>query len=194
MRANLMGAPGPQPIITTPNDFIQDLQLDLANGRIYWLQGHSGQGNCGCQPMPPRVMRANLDGSNIQQISSSFSFVAPELVLDPTSGRMYRGRHLGFGDGIVRANMHDGSDEFCVDYIGGHTAIFGMALLMNEPKQVLGDITGDNVVNVSDLLAVIAAWGPCGDPKDCPADIAPPPTGDGQVNVSDLLMVVANWG
>ncbi len=52
---------------------------------------------------------------------------------------------------------------------------------------------GDGNVNVSDLLAVIAAWGPCPMPTDCPADIAPL-GGDDVVNVSDLLAVIGAWG
>lgn len=51
-----------------------------------------------------------------------------------------------------------------------------------------GDVNGDGIVDVSDLLAVIGAWGPCGPP--CPADL----NGDGAVNVSDLLTVIGNWG
>jgi hypothetical protein len=60
-----------------------------------------------------------------------------------------------------------------------------------------GDIAGnDNVVNVDDLLAIINAWGPCADPKNCPADIAPigPPQGNDVVNVDDLLAVINAWG
>jgi hypothetical protein len=53
---------------------------------------------------------------------------------------------------------------------------------------VPGDINGDGVVNITDLLAVIAAWGSCS--GLCPADV----TGDGEVNISDLLMVISNWG
>lgn len=53
-----------------------------------------------------------------------------------------------------------------------------------------GDITHDGVVNVSDLLAVISAWGPCPPPNLCAADL----NGDGAVNVSDLLLVISNWG
>ena len=49
------------------------------------------------------------------------------------------------------------------------------------------DITGDGQINVSDLLAVISAWGVC---PGCPADI----NADGQVNVTDLLMVINGWG
>ncbi len=51
-------------------------------------------------------------------------------------------------------------------------------------------VNGDGMVGVSDLLAVIAAWGPCADLNDCPADV----TYDGLVNVSDLLLVIASWG
>jgi hypothetical protein len=58
-----------------------------------------------------------------------------------------------------------------------------------------GDITGDGVVDVDDLLAVITEWGPCPTPPDpCPADIAPVGAPDGLVNVDDLLLVILNWG
>jgi hypothetical protein len=57
-----------------------------------------------------------------------------------------------------------------------------------------GDITGDDLVNIVDLLAVVSAWGACpAPPLPCPADIAPP-NGDGLVNIADLLAVIAAWG
>jgi glucose/arabinose dehydrogenase len=63
-----------------------------------------------------------------------------------------------------------------------------------EPPPQAGDITGDGVVNVDDLLSVIVNWGPCASPpRACPADIAPL-DGDAVVNVDDLLMVIMNWG
>jgi hypothetical protein len=40
---------------------------------------------------------------------------------------------------------------------------------------------------------VIGSWGVCGDPNNCPADIAPP-GGNDVVNVEDLLAVIGNWG
>jgi len=60
----------------------------------------------------------------------------------------------------------------------------------------VADIVPNGVVNVEDLLAVIAAWGPCANPSNCSADIAPvgPPLGDDLVNVQDLLAVIAEWG
>lgn len=58
-----------------------------------------------------------------------------------------------------------------------------------------GDVNTDGEVDVSDLLAVIGAWGPCPAlPGVCLADVSPHASGDGAVNVSDLLAVIANWG
>ena len=57
-----------------------------------------------------------------------------------------------------------------------------------------GDINGDGNVNVIDLLIVLNNWGACGNPANCPADVAPAPNGDDTVNVLDLLFVINNWG
>ena len=59
------------------------------------------------------------------------------------------------------------------------------------PKRpILGDLDGDGVVGVSDLVILLAEWGPCADCDDCPADL----DGDCTVGVSDLLILLANWG
>ena len=49
------------------------------------------------------------------------------------------------------------------------------------------DMDGNGVVDVADVLTVLASWGPC---AECPADIS----GDGVVGVGDLLTVLASWG
>lgn len=51
-----------------------------------------------------------------------------------------------------------------------------------------GDINGDNLVDVSDLLVLLSAWGTC--PDNCPADL----NSDGAVDVSDLLLLLSAWG
>jgi hypothetical protein len=66
---------------------------------------------------------------------------------------------------------------------GSHQPIY-----FYEVPPVIGDVNGDGTVNVADLLAVIAAWGPC--PPPCAADT----NGDGAVNISDLLLVIGHWG
>jgi hypothetical protein len=53
-----------------------------------------------------------------------------------------------------------------------------------------GDLNGDGVINVSDLLILLGAWGDCPASGPCPADL----NGDGTVNVSDLLILLGNWG
>ena len=49
-----------------------------------------------------------------------------------------------------------------------------------------GDTNGDGMVNVTDILAVVGAWGESGGSSDV--------NGDGIVDVSDLLAVVNAWG
>jgi hypothetical protein len=51
----------------------------------------------------------------------------------------------------------------------------------------LGDIDGDGDVDTADLLALLAAWGPC---ENCPEDL----DGNGVVDTADLLTLLANWG
>jgi len=55
---------------------------------------------------------------------------------------------------------------------------------------VWGDTDGDDVVNTTDLLNVLADWGMCQVPGGCPTDI----NGDGVINTTDLLIVLAEWG
>jgi 1,4-alpha-glucan branching enzyme len=55
---------------------------------------------------------------------------------------------------------------------------------VDNAEPCIADLTGDGVVNVSDILTIIAAWGT---PN---ADI----TGDNMTNVSDLLLVIGAFG
>ncbi|MBM44541.1 MAG: hypothetical protein CMJ36_05980 [Phycisphaerae bacterium] len=59
-------------------------------------------------------------------------------------------------------------------------------IIINPP--VLGDLNGDSLVDVLDLLVVIAEWGSC--PGECgAADL----NGDGVVDVLDLLIILQEW-
>jgi hypothetical protein len=63
------------------------------------------------------------------------------------------------------------------------------------PTLCAADVDGDGAVAVSDVLAIIGAWGSCGDGTFRPVgDIAPLPNGDCCVNVGDVLAVVGSWG
>ena len=49
-----------------------------------------------------------------------------------------------------------------------------------------GDVDGDGVINVADILGIVTAWGS----HNANADV----NDDGNVDVNDLLIVMANWG
>ena len=63
---------------------------------------------------------------------------------------------------------------------------------VEEVQGCLADLAGDNgIVDVNDLLFLIAAWGS----SDSPADITGPDSfPDGTVDIADLLQLIAAWG
>lgn len=55
-----------------------------------------------------------------------------------------------------------------------------------------GDVNGSGVVDLDDILCVIAGFGNF---DDCPTgDIAPPCTGDGIIDLDDILAVIGAFG
>jgi hypothetical protein len=63
-------------------------------------------------------------------------------------------------------------------------------ILTPVAEAVPGDIDGDGVVNIADLLAVLGSWGACeAPPAPCPSDV----NDDGVVDVVDFLLVLSNW-
>ncbi len=65
----------------------------------------------------------------------------------------------------------------------------GSAYIFNAAKSspCPWDLDGNRLIGTSDLLTLLASWGPC---KGCPADF----DGNGAVGTSDLLALLANWG
>jgi plastocyanin len=59
-------------------------------------------------------------------------------------------------------------------------------IVIDLPLACPADTNGDGTVNVTDILAVVGAWGESGGPADI--------NGDGVVDVTDLLTVVNAWG
>jgi hypothetical protein len=66
--------------------------------------------------------------------------------------------------------------------------LYAVTINDDNVPNVPGDVDGDGVVNVADLLTLLASWGACDGPP-CPADF----DNNGTVNVADLLTVLANW-
>ncbi len=53
--------------------------------------------------------------------------------------------------------------------------------------EISGDVNGDGVIDVLDLIEVITSWGPC--PGCDRADV----DGSGAVDVLDLIAVISAW-
>ncbi len=58
--------------------------------------------------------------------------------------------------------------------------------------EIPGDLDGDGVVGILDLLMLLAAWGPCDPP--CPPACVGDLDANCTVNVIDLLILLSNWG
>lgn len=82
----------------------------------------------------------------------------------------------------------NGIDDIAVANSGSGTV--SILLNLTDPLPIPGDLNGDGVVDVSDLLVLLGAWGPCPRGNECPADL----NDDGTVDVFDLLVLLANWG
>ena len=86
----------------------------------------------------------------------------------------------------------DGVDDLTVgafqdDDGGFNRGAVWVLFLDGTPGNCPWDLDANGTVGASDLLALLARWGPC---KGCPADF----DGNGNVGASDLLALLANWG
>ena len=55
---------------------------------------------------------------------------------------------------------------------------------------ILGDVTGDGLVGIADLLRVFQTWGTCPpQPAGCTADL----DDDGAVGPADMIIVLGHW-
>jgi hypothetical protein len=84
---------------------------------------------------------------------------------------------LPLGDLHVIARAKDDS---------GAWSLPACASAMIDDPPCTGDTNADGVVDVADLLALLAAWGGAGGPEDI--------NGDGIVDVQDLLTLLSAWG
>ena len=88
-------------------------------------------------------------------------------------------RNLETGDYVLKISRLDSS---------AGSRVFSVGWLFPESEEgVPGDLNGDGLVEVNDLLIIIASWGACS--GECPADLS----GDGTVNISDILLLLSFW-
>ena len=103
------------------------------------------------------------------------------------------GLAFGFGPWQSIVDAETGAPVDAAYRIGGYVA--GDPCDDALPTLCAADVDMDGSVAVSDVLAIIGAWGDCGDGTYRPTgDIAPMPNGDCCVTVADVLAVVGSWG
>ncbi len=94
---------------------------------------------------------------------------------------------VGAGQALVILDSNWNDD----DYWAEDNMIFAQNIVdwLSTPVDDLcpWDLDDSGTIGVSDLLLLLASWGPC---KGCPADF----DGNDNVGVSDLLALLANWG
>lgn len=78
-----------------------------------------------------------------------------------------------------------GTTDFAWRYSGWN--LDDVTISASVETGIVGDVTCDGMVDVTDVLAVVSVWGPC--EGVCAEDIVP----DNKVDVSDLLLVIGNW-
>ena len=125
---------------------------------------------------------------------------------DDNLGSAYLFRRMADGSWIETEKLVDGSGQ-SGDHFGYTVAISGSNSLIGayqdddngfnsgsayilETACECPDSNGDSLVDVTDVLIAIDAWGDCVPDQDCPADV----DGDGIVNVNDILLVIREWG
>jgi hypothetical protein len=128
------------------------------------------------------------------QANCEFGNFTPESAAD--TGELEYLQGFQFGDAYKQYGIDYGWHLAVVDYAPGATntvtvTIDQMTVEFTVPELVLGDLNNDGMVGITDLLALLAAWGPCpAPPAACAADL----NLDGSVGVGDLLLMLANWG
>ena len=145
----------------------------------------------GTDPFPLATDLGDLDGDgDLDWVTSSFGgdwWVFTNL----GNGQFTFNQELGAPVAASCSLMVDIDNDRDLDLALVDELADVVILQINSGTSISGDVGGDGTVGVTDLLAVLAAWGDCPDPCPplCNADV----DGNCAVDVNDLLIVLANW-
>jgi hypothetical protein len=137
------------------------------------------------EPAPSNDAEALIEGSRVESVPPAEASLGFDLSWHTIDG----GGGTSTGGGFTLSGTIGQPDAGAMS--GGDFALVGGfwagGAAADPGPTCTGDLNGDGVVNVSDLLLLFDSWGSC---PGCPADF----NGDGVVNVSDLLILFDNWG
>jgi YVTN family beta-propeller protein/VCBS repeat-containing protein len=117
-RANLDGS-GRVDIVPTSTSSqgrnqVGDVELDLANGKVYWTEGAFGNN---------AIHRANLDGSSHQVLFNiGFDGGMEGIALDIAGGKLYFEQDVNVGSDTIKVMNLDGTGISVLNDLGGPTA------------------------------------------------------------------------
>jgi hypothetical protein len=128
------------------------------------------------------------DGSSFDQFASTVSIDGDVGMINaPTGGPGAVYAFLGLS-GI---DCNDNGNPDTCDIFEGASEDLNANTIPDE-CEAIGDLNGDGIVNVRDLLALLGAWGACDEP--CPPACTGDTNFDCTVNWIDLLTLLSNWG
>jgi len=92
------------------------------------------------------------------------------------------------------------TDQFRIRFTASDTgsnsnveaAVDGVELTTVTCALPVGDLDGDGIVGITDLLALLGAWGPCDQP--CPPTCLGDLDADCAVGINDFLILLGSWG
>jgi photosystem II stability/assembly factor-like uncharacterized protein len=181
---------------TLPDRFPGDMTVDPNNHATVYLT-LSGFGSSHVfKSVDSGVTWIDIDGGQLPDVPTSAAIVDPDH-----PDHLYIGNDLGvyftddegatwtqFDDGLPEAVL---VGELGISPSNRKLRAFTHGLGLYERDLIEpgcpADVDGDGEVDVTDLTAVIIAWGVC---PGCPEDV----DGDGLVNVTDLTLVITSWG
>jgi hypothetical protein len=83
----------------------------------------------------------------------------------------------------------DKPDILTADVNGGYVSVHLSQVDQTGCAQCHGDLSGNGMVDVADIIQLISDWGPCTD-TCCPSDL----NRDGSVEVNDIIEIISSWG
>ncbi|MDY7108559.1 MAG: FG-GAP repeat protein [Planctomycetota bacterium] len=132
------------------------------------------------------------DGRADDRLGASLAYDGPVVVAGAP-------RHDLNGENAGAAYIYDDLGEDCnvngicdsMDILNGTSCDINDNGVPDECEDLcVGDVDEDGHVGTGDLLALLAAWGPCPPEGACMADVVC----DGVINVPDLLVLLGQWG
>lgn len=128
------------------------------------------------------ILQNQFVWQNGTAITISNSLLCNIVTGDDVGGNTY---HAGTCDQSLTTDCNNNGVPDTIELVSGTTADTNGNGIPDE-CECLVDMNTDGVVNIADLLALMAFWGPAGSAGDF--------NEDGEVGIADLLILIAAWG